>query len=804
MAVAPLSVGTSFAEDAGEDQFHVSNPAMILSGNLVRVAPEICAWAGGKISCSRLQALLFWCALVAGEGADTLLCACFLSFAAMNRLVAALSALPAIAALPDNAGLRVLVLAMRTACRATPPNDALVLSAGDFVPTETRPTPANRVESELRLIDLLRPSPTPGLYTADWLALFAAVASDRREGLGGWGLKSSTRDAATSPVSKFAACLGCPVVSAEAIIDAVVALDRLPLPPAFSPPPPLDGGTARDYTSNLRAWRGPKTDHDQVFFRYARAAIDVLGLTSLRALLDGVDDEAGVLQHLEKFAGSDHLDGDALRVLDALVAKHVKLLHGLPPRDRVVALLQVLAAAASPDRPGRDASAAAGSGGADDPSPGLTSRLFALSLEQPIASILGTLSPGASPVAVYYTMACTANFQVALACLLTPRQLAAGPETFRALAFVLPGWPQFLSHVIRFGDGLHFVPNLEGHCDALLDAHHHEQLPSPIPPALLAKLSARTLGLITDQDLLFVIAAAHECRTSECTRTVTSLEDRSVFYDWLELALTTWGPLLRALGFDALDDARGLPALVSELRAYLLVEPTAGHLFAIKVFLTALADASMRWALAKHDPSVSQLPAIYDPQDPGIKELHRLRRQNLEAVAYKRRLRSVAPPTPPPSVPGPRHSAAAAALAAVAAAQPPPSPAPTPGGKGGGTGAAVPAFVAGTQAGLFRETASHYELAGVFFHRSGVDTALISAGLPPVDKVTGVRTTNIAYLLVGSTHHHTRLNFCDPALGPVGRYPNDWFKSKLAKAFVDLALTATGKPAGWQLPRYFQ
>ncbi len=97
-AVVPARPGSTFS--GGDDQCDVSNPTVVLTGEFVRVAPKLCLWADGLISRTRRQALLFWCTPVVCNGDVTLLCACFLSVTAMGRLVAALSALPAVSAPP--------------------------------------------------------------------------------------------------------------------------------------------------------------------------------------------------------------------------------------------------------------------------------------------------------------------------------------------------------------------------------------------------------------------------------------------------------------------------------------------------------------------------------------------------------------------------------------------------------------------------------------------------------------------------------------------------------------------------------
>ena len=604
--------------------------------------------------------------------------------------------------------------------------------------------------------------------------------------------------------------MSCLIVLFFSLSVSGFPLDGRPVPPAFFSSPPLDGGAALLFVHDLRSWHAAKEAHDKVFYARALVAIEALSLTALDELLTGVDDPVAGLKHLEKYAGSDHLDGDTLRALDGRVAKHMKLFVGRAPAQKVATLLQVLAAASVPDRHARDDPSAPGTHGAEDPSAGLVSRLLALSLEQSISSALALIQPSTHPTSVLYLIACTGNLQAILATRHTTRQLERAPAPFLIAAHAWAAAEPFLSHVIVYGDGLTFARCADGDWDAMIDADHHERLPTTIPAPLLAKLATRNLGALTAADLLFVIAAASESRLSVSTRHVKSLDDRLAFYDWLDLLLTTWAPLLRALGFDALHEERGFPALIAEIRAYMSAEPGVGHQFAVQAVLAALSAAGLRWALVKESTTVSQLPAVYDPYDTGAAEIRRLLAHHDEARAARRRSRALAAmhhgaiprahPTAPPHVPP--------------APPAPPAPPPPPAGKGGGKGATgaygAAAFPVGPQAGTFRVTPGHYELDGLFFNRAGatgIDSVLTAAGCPPTDPLTGAHKINVAYLLVGSSTHIVRLQYCTPAIRPVsgrGLYPPSWFSSKLAKPAIDHARSLRGKPAGWQVPLYFR
>lgn len=255
--------------------------------------------------------------------------------------------------------------------------------------------------------------------------------------------------------------------------------------------------------------------------------------------------------------------------------------------------------------------------------------------------------------------------------------------------------------------------------------------------------------------------------------------------------MLVWAPLLRAIGFDALDDRVGLAVLLSELSAYRVVDYTISHGEEIKYVLMMLGAAEARFLLLKDDAAAATLVPLYTPSDAGSIHLAARRRQALLAEDKRKLDRFQAGGghgVGGNSAQGSSAASSGSASSVIPTAQGAPLPA-------SGLRAAYPTGqpAAGSETGRCSTTPTHYIVMGVHFKRPEIDALLSQCGV-----VAKINYGQIYYLLVGSKNHAFRLCVVSGKTKPFTPVV-DWFTANKPKPHIDLAETAKHV----LLPQYF-
>jgi hypothetical protein len=240
-------------------------------------------------------------------------------------------------------------------------------------------------------------------------------------------------------------------------------------------------------------------------------------------------------------------------------------------------------------------------------------RLNELALIESVAAVIEAIESQPSPSAQMLLYAATAleHFGAMQATRTPVRELPHDPTTyppfFGSAARSAVAHASFYALVVTTGDSMDFA-TVPGDVVGGLPSWVFETYPT-----LVELIHSRMIGSITAVHLVALVAGSMTARHGHDLRGVTSLLDPRFGCSFEELLMLVWAPLLRAIGFDALDDRVGLAVLLSELSAYRVVDYTISHGEEIKYVLMMLGAAEARFLLLKDDAAAATLVPLYTP-----------------------------------------------------------------------------------------------------------------------------------------------------------------------------------------------